>query len=141
LGELQTAVTEVNAPDLAQFVNEFGYQLRNDILSLVKCNLGKAQQRNLMVVLNKCGEWIDEERKELQSHPRFPGLRVITQERAQRLCDLEHFADFFHKFAKDILRLVAEHNYRKSYDKTERKRTEATYRENTSTKNGLPARC
>lgn len=132
LGELQTTVAEINAPDLARFVDEFGYQVREDILGLVKYNLGRQQQKNLMVLLNKCGEWIDEERKELQSHRYFPGLRVVTPEGERRLCDLERFEAFFHVMAKDILRLMADHDYRKQNEKTKRERTKATASENTS---------
>ncbi len=98
--------------DLAHIVDSLNYELRDRILDLVRQNLGPQQQANLMLVLKKAGEWLDEERKELERPPqKFSGLRVTNREAARRLRDLNYFETFLRKFARDILRAMADFNF------------------------------
>ena len=108
------------AENLAGFANSFAYEVRERILELVKANLGVRQQKNLMLVLRKTGEWVDAERAELQRAPeRFSGLRIVTPETAHRLRDLDEFDKFLRVLAKDILRAMADYNFRKRVSKSD----------------------
>ena len=102
------------AADLASVANSLDYDLRDRILDLVHQNLGPQQQGNLMLVLKKAGEWLDEERKELEPPQKFSGLRVTNREAARRLRDLNYFETFLRKFARDILRAMADFNFQTS---------------------------
>src|SRR6266446_4426719 len=99
--------------DLAHIVDSLNYELRDRILTLVSHNLGPQQQANLMLVLKKAGEWLDEERKELERPPqKSSGLRIApNSEAARRLRDLNYFETFLRKFARDILRAMADFNF------------------------------
>jgi hypothetical protein len=115
VGEFRENASEENketAADLARFADSYAFDVREKILDLVRQNLGPQQQRNLMLVLKKTGEWLDEERAALQ--PRhFPGLRVMPGPKdACRLRDLDHFEMFLRKLARDILRAMADYNFR-----------------------------
>jgi len=103
------------AADLASVADSLAYELRESVMELVSKNLGPQQQANLMLVLSKAGEWLDEERKELEHPPhKFSGLRVTTREAARRLHDLNYFETFLRKFARDILRAMADFNFEQS---------------------------
>ncbi len=98
--------------DLAHIVDSLNYELRDRILTLVSHNLGPQQQANLMLVLKKAGEWLDQERKELERPPqKLSGLRITNREAARRLRDLNYFEGFLRKMARDILRAMADFNF------------------------------
>src|SRR5436189_2045919 len=102
--------------DLACVADSLAFQLRDSILELVRQNLGPEQQDNLMLVLRKAGEWLAAERAELQRPPQ-QGLRISTHEAARRLRDLDYFEVFLQKLATDILRIMADYNYRHGWRK------------------------
>ncbi len=103
------------AADLGRVADSFAFEVREKILDLVKANLGPQQQANLMLVLRKTGEWVNDERAELQRPlPQFSGLRITTREAARKLRDLDYFELFLRKLAKDILRAMADFNFQKS---------------------------
>jgi hypothetical protein len=102
------------AEDLACVADSLNYDLRERVLELVSKNLGPQQQANLMLVLRKAGEWLDEERRELERPlPQFSGLRITTREAARRLRDLNYFDTFLRCLARDVLRAMADYNFRK----------------------------
>jgi hypothetical protein len=100
--------------DLTSMADSLIYELRDRILDLVRKNLGPQQQANLMLVLRKADEWLNEERAGLQSKT-FLGLRVSPSPKdAQRLRELDAFETFLQGLAKDILRAMADFNFQKS---------------------------
>ncbi len=104
------------AADLSRVADSLAFELRDSILELVRQNLGPEQQDNLMLVLRKAGEWLAAERAELQRPPQ-QGLRISTHEAARRLRDLDYFEVFLQKLATDILRIMADYNYRHGWRK------------------------
>jgi len=115
VGKFRDAGGELGIGDLAHIVDSLNYELRDRILDLVRQNLGPQQQANLMLVLKKTGQWLDEERKELERPPqKFSGLRVTNREAARRLRDLNYFETFLRKFARDILGAMADFNFEQS---------------------------
>ena len=102
--------------DLSRVADSLALELRDSILELVRQNLGPEQQDNLMLVLRKAGEWLAAERAELQRPPQ-QGLRISTHEAARRLRDLDYFEVFLQKLATDILRIMADYNYRHGWRK------------------------
>ena len=106
--------TEIVA-GLTQIADSLNYELRERVMDLVRNNLGPRQQANLMLVFRKAGEWLDEERKELERPPSkfFSGLRVTTREATRRLRDLDYFETFLRCLARDVLRAMAEHNWQR----------------------------
>ncbi|HYT22233.1 MAG TPA: hypothetical protein VEW05_18655 [Candidatus Polarisedimenticolia bacterium] len=100
---------------LTHVADSLNYELRERVMDLVRKNLGPQQQANLMLVLRKAGEWLDEERKELERPPqKFSGLRITTREAARKLRDLDYFETFLRCLARDILRSMANFNFEKS---------------------------
>jgi len=90
------------------------FELGDHILDLVKANLGPQQQANLMTVLQRTGQWLKEERAALQPKD-FLGLRVAPSPKdARTLRDLNYFETFLRSLARDILRMMADHNFRQS---------------------------
>jgi hypothetical protein len=107
----ETGANEEMATDLASVADSLAYELRDRILALVGQNLGPQQQKNLMLVLRKTGEWLDEERKQLERPlQHFSGLRVVSREAARKLRDLDHFEKFLRVLARDGL--MADFNFR-----------------------------
>ncbi len=94
--------------DLACVADSLAFQLRESILELVRQNLGPEQQDNLMLVLKKAGEWLAAERAELS---RNDFGRVVN---AQRLRELDDFEMYLRDMARDILRIMADHNFQRS---------------------------
>jgi len=61
-----------------------------------------------MLVLKKAGEWLAAERAELS---RNDFGRVVN---AQRLRELDDFEMYLRDMARDILRIMADHNFQRS---------------------------
>ena len=100
---------------LTHVADSLNYELRERVMNLVRKNLGPQQQANLMLVFRKAGEWLDEERKELQRPTKeFSELRITTREAARRLRDLNYFEGFLRCLARDVLRSMADFNFQKS---------------------------
>jgi|SRR5205809_2476699 len=91
--------------DLARVADSLNFQLRETIMELVRKNLGPQEQDNLMLVLRKAGEWLEAERAE---------LRVAPSRNAQRLRELDDFEMYLRDMARDILRIMADHNFQRS---------------------------
>ena len=92
-------------PALARVADSLNFQLRETIMELVRKNLGPQEQDNLMLVLRKAGEWLEAERAE---------LRVAPSRNAQRLRELDDFEMYLRDMARDILRIMADHNFQRS---------------------------
>ena len=99
--------------DLTSVADSLNYELRDRILDLVRKNLGPRQQANLMLVLRTAGQLLEAERAELQPRKDFLGLRIAPSPKdAERLRDLNYFEAFLRCLALDILRAMADFNFR-----------------------------
>ncbi|SRR6266436_1498317 len=112
----ETGADKEMAADLTRVADSLHFELREHILDLVRHNLGPRQQARLMLVLRTAGELVDAERAELQRAPeQFLGLRIApNDEAARKLKDVEHFDKFLRDLARDILRMMADHNFEKN---------------------------
>jgi len=99
--------------DLTSVADSLNFELRDRILDLVSKNLGRQQQANLMLVLRTAGQLLEAERAELQPRKDFLGLRVAPNPKdAERLRDVNYFETFLRCLARDILRAMADFNFR-----------------------------